>query len=211
VNRTAFHIILASALLFGCSEPPGDAGLPPDTQDAYKGWDAFPPDTDGTPGDSNAFDASFGDTDKSADGSLGGGSPCPVDGPAIVQLGPPNFSFSPWPEGAAIPLALGSEGGASVRFNLATWSIPEMVEALHIRVFLGTEKIADTTSTGVLLTCQPGGPGLLIQFAVNISSEVDVFSLIDQAGSIEVQLDFTGLDGPDTAETSHSGLFTLDF
>ena len=88
---------------------------------------------------------------------------------------------------------------------------PEMVDALHIRVFLGTEKIADTTSTDVVLTCQPGGPGLLIQYAVNIPSDVDVFSLIDQAGSIEVQLDFTGPDGPDTAETSHSGLFTLDF
>jgi hypothetical protein len=94
---------------------------------------------------------------------------------------------------------------------VATWSVPEVVDALHIRVFLDTEKVADSTTTEVPLSCQPAGPGLLIQYAVNISADVDVFSLIDQAGSIEVQVDFTGPDGPDTVETSHAGLFTLDF
>lgn len=137
---------------------------------------------------------------------IGGGGPCDLDVPPSAQLGAPGLYFEPWSEGATIPLSLGSEGGVSVRFNLATWGLPEAIDSLYSAVYAGEEKIAEWTASSVAFACQEDGSHLLVQYSINLPPDSDIFSLVDQAGRVEVRLEYEGL----SIETNHNGSFELD-
>jgi hypothetical protein len=161
-----------------------------------------------TKGPSNLPKDGFdGTADAGTDLSLGGGGgPCDLDVPPSAQLGAPGLYFEPWSEGATIPLSLGSEGGVSVRFNLATWGLPEIIISLYSAVYAGEQKIAEWTASSVIFACQEDGSHLLVQYSINLSPDSDIFSLLDQAGRVEVRLEFEGL----SIETNHNGSFELD-
>ena len=183
-------------------------------------------------GNTNTVDASFGAEDISLgissdlsegntpsldgiDGSfdaggnqVGGGTdgPCAFNGTPKAELGAPGLYFEAWKDGDSIPLTFGSEGGVSVSFNLALWGGYENAETLDVKVYQGSELIAEWLSNNVPLTCQAEGFLLLVQYAINLSPEIDVFTLIDQEGRVEVTANFGSFE----LSAAHSGTFQLE-
>lgn len=158
-------------------------------------------------GESNATKDGFdGSADSGTIPPIGGGGPCDQDVPAKAELGAPGLYFESWNAGASIPLTLGSEGGVSVRFNLATWGLPEIADSLYSSVYAGEQLIAEWNATQVIFVCQEEGYQLLVQYSVDLSPDEDIFSLVDQPGRIEIQLTYGQL----SVEASHSGSFELD-
>jgi hypothetical protein len=228
-----FFSLLFCLSILACSQPKaGDGGvnIPPN-----KGGDTFSSDLDegspqsfdaswGAQDASNSVDLGLGTGPDTSEGRrsskdgfdgtvdsgtmppIGGGSPCDQDVPAKAELGAPGLYFESWNEGASIPLSLGSEGGISVRFNLATWGLPEVADSLHSAVYVGDQLIAEWSVTQEIFVCQEEGYQLLVQYSVDLSPDEDIFSLVDQSGRIEVELTYGAL----SVETSHSGSFELD-
>jgi hypothetical protein len=165
-------------------------------------------------GISNTLDGIDGNPPEDSNGNtpipelpqVGGGDPCDTNENPSIQIGEAGLYFEALASGADIPLTIGSEGGVSVSFNLSTRGIPQSISSLYAAVYLNETMLSDWTANNVEFTCQPDGSRLLIQYALSLPQDTDIFSLVDQLGTINIRLDFDG----SSIETSHQGTFVLD-
>lgn len=229
------QLFIISFCIFACSKSSDGSGgtNPPDPVDVTTPEDLEKFSPDSTPSedvlDGAIKDAVFGLPDKGISNTLdgidgnppedsnentpipelpliGGGDPCDTNESPSIEIGEAGLYFEALASGADIPLTIGSEGGISVSFNLATRGVPQNVSALYTAVYLNETMLSDWTANNVEFTCQPDGSRLLIQYALNLPPDTDIFSLVDQPGTINIRLDFDG----SSIETSHQGTFVLN-
>jgi hypothetical protein len=209
----------------------GDAGAPDAVApDAGLTSDAVFRDPDlgagGGSGGGGGTDGEFGTPDaelssgNGLDGAVGGGDPdagldgrgpaCAPDAPPSLEIGRFHQLFEPIPEASPLFIRPGSEGGVTLRFDLAATGPIALATSLETLVESEGFPVASAYAEQVVFPCHPSGDRISVGNAVDFDGDWLLADLEGLDATLIVTARYLGDDGNEASvEARHRGILEV--
>jgi len=127
-----------------------------------------------------------------AGGGVGNGADdCSLDTRTSIQIGPPNTPFEPWEQGDPIPIFLGGEGGADLRYVIKSIG-PDSEAEIRTRLVLSNGEVLSDSTTTISMSCHELAYWLSNTLFVGVASD-DPLALWGETATLSVEVSFPAL------------------